>query len=162
MFTNYFNTLFGIDGDRPPDHLFFKHLPSFLNDNPNAEYCSKGGHALYADAVKFAYGKSMISDNPVAIKAAYFQTYHTPLHTSRVSFPCSSLKFGLLHSNFSISPHLLFASLYFITSSIRLTLFHNIFYSPHSNNLFSSDFRVRSLISNYADNCILSATVTSV
>ena len=73
------------DGERPPPQLFFEHLPSFLSDNPNAEYCAKGGHALYADAVDFAYGRMRKSEHPVAIQTAYFQAYHTPLHKSAVS-----------------------------------------------------------------------------
>ena len=69
------------DGDRPPQHIFFKHLPDFLSDNPNADYCAKGGHALYASSVSFANSKDD-ENRPIAIQSTYFSTYHTPLHTS--------------------------------------------------------------------------------
>ena len=43
-----------------------------LHPSLTAEYCSKGGHALYADAVDLVYSKQE-TDRPIAIQSTYFR-----------------------------------------------------------------------------------------
>uniref|UniRef100_UPI00358EA242 NPC intracellular cholesterol transporter 1-like isoform X1 n=1 Tax=Myxine glutinosa TaxID=7769 RepID=UPI00358EA242 len=56
---------------RPVGINFTHFLPMFLEDNPSPK-CGKGGHAVYADAVR-------IYSNETKVGPSYFMSYHTAL-----------------------------------------------------------------------------------
>jgi Niemann-Pick C1 protein len=49
-------------------------LEYFLADNPN-EFCSKGGHASYGDAINYTMDAQDIEFEE--IKASYYMAYHS-------------------------------------------------------------------------------------
>lgn len=65
--------------EKRPDVSDFRHfVPFFLQDNPSASGCVKGGHAAYAQAVNY----KMLNKTQAKVGATYYQGYHTVLKTS--------------------------------------------------------------------------------
>lgn len=77
---NICNITFTDDGLRPTPESFNKYLPFFLEDLPS-EYCPKGGHAAYGNAVNLLTKQN--STEIAGVGANFFMTYHTILRTSR-------------------------------------------------------------------------------
>ncbi|XP_065167705.1 NPC intracellular cholesterol transporter 1 homolog 1b-like [Atheta coriaria] len=66
---------------------FYKHLPYFLNDNPDTN-CGKGGHPAYGDALNVHVNET----GHVTIEASYLMSYHSVLKGSKDYY--EALKFA--------------------------------------------------------------------
>ena len=63
-----------LEGDTEvTDDDFLNYLDYFLKDNPD-EFCSKGGHASYGDALNIE--RSSETDKPEYVESSYFMAYH--------------------------------------------------------------------------------------
>ena len=63
-----------LDGETEvTDEDFLNYLDYFLKDNPD-EFCSKGGHASYGDALNIERNDQ--SDKPEYVESSFFMAYH--------------------------------------------------------------------------------------
>ena len=69
---------------RPNSQQFEQFFEWYLQDNPTLDFCTKGGHAAYGNAVNYTTIKTndAVGSQNTNIHASYFMTYHTTCRNS--------------------------------------------------------------------------------
>ena len=69
---------------RPNSSQFEQYFDWYMKDNPTLDFCTKGGHAAYGNAVNYSITTSPSTVGAVStrINASYFMSYHTTCRNS--------------------------------------------------------------------------------